>query len=226
MKTDTTRTDSEQEDARNVALAWFGGIYQEVDGFYYYDPPAHGSYAAHTLREIAAKLDEINDRIAPPGSLHAACSAADWQPIETAPENTTLMLYCPYRHESNYERFEVGIASGGRYYEDGTRAQGTWSHHAWATHWAKLPSPPNDKVSHTDPTTTNADTECKKCGQIYNLHYGYEPTPYCDCCAQETVEKLERENAELRGDIALHIENLLRSERECDQLNNKLGGEI
>ena len=36
------------------------GIYQEVDGFYYYDPPGHGSYAAHTLREIADKLDEMN----------------------------------------------------------------------------------------------------------------------------------------------------------------------
>lgn len=40
--------------------AWLAGIYQEVDGFYYYDPPGHGSYAAHTLREIADKLDEMN----------------------------------------------------------------------------------------------------------------------------------------------------------------------
>lgn len=39
---------------------WLAGIYQEVDGFYYYDPPTSGSYAAHTLREIAAKLDELN----------------------------------------------------------------------------------------------------------------------------------------------------------------------
>lgn len=37
------------------------GIYQEVDGFYYYDPPTSGGcYAAHTLREIADKLDEMN----------------------------------------------------------------------------------------------------------------------------------------------------------------------
>ena len=40
---------------------WSAGIYQEVDGFYYYDPlPGTGSYAAHTLREIADKLDEMN----------------------------------------------------------------------------------------------------------------------------------------------------------------------
>lgn len=39
---------------------WLAGIYQDVDGFYYYDPPMNGSYAAHTLREIAAKLDELN----------------------------------------------------------------------------------------------------------------------------------------------------------------------
>ena len=42
------------------AAPWLAGIYQEVDGFYYYDPPGHGSYAAHTLRAIADKLDEMN----------------------------------------------------------------------------------------------------------------------------------------------------------------------
>jgi hypothetical protein len=41
--------------------AWLAGIYQEVDGFYYYAPPGYGSYAAHTLREIANKLDEMNE---------------------------------------------------------------------------------------------------------------------------------------------------------------------
>lgn len=42
--------------------SWSVGIYQEVDGFYYYDPYplGAGSYSAHTLREIADKLDELN----------------------------------------------------------------------------------------------------------------------------------------------------------------------
>ena len=41
------------------------GIYQEVDGFYYYDPPKGGGvYAAHTLREIADKLDALNRELA------------------------------------------------------------------------------------------------------------------------------------------------------------------
>ena len=39
----------------------FDGIYQDVDGFYYYDPPLHcGCFQSHTLREIADKLDEMN----------------------------------------------------------------------------------------------------------------------------------------------------------------------
>lgn len=42
------------------AAPWLAGIHQAVDGFYYYEPPGHGSYAAHTMREIAAKLDEMN----------------------------------------------------------------------------------------------------------------------------------------------------------------------
>jgi hypothetical protein len=40
---------------------WSEHIYQEVDGFYYYDPPPNGGcYPAHILRTIADKLDEMN----------------------------------------------------------------------------------------------------------------------------------------------------------------------
>jgi len=70
-------------------------------------------------------------------------ATADWQPIETAPENVTVMLYCPHRHFANVERIEIGMARSGRYFAHGKPANGTWSHHAWATHWATLPPPPN-----------------------------------------------------------------------------------
>jgi len=40
---------------------WLVGIYQEVDGYYYYAPPGPGSYSAHTLRDIANRLDELNE---------------------------------------------------------------------------------------------------------------------------------------------------------------------
>lgn len=40
---------------------WLPGIYREVDGFYYYDPPSGGGcFAAHTLRAIADRLDKMN----------------------------------------------------------------------------------------------------------------------------------------------------------------------
>jgi hypothetical protein len=57
----------------------------------------------------------------------------DWQPIETAPSDTPVLLYTPNLHESNSERIES------RVYHD-SRAG---SRHAWATHWLPLPPPPN-----------------------------------------------------------------------------------
>jgi hypothetical protein len=57
----------------------------------------------------------------------------DWQPIETAPSDTQVLLYTPNLHESNPERIES------RVYHD-SRAG---SRHAWATHWMPLPPPPN-----------------------------------------------------------------------------------
>jgi hypothetical protein len=62
-----------------------------------------------------------------------------WQPIDTAPENIKLLLYCPELCESNPERIEIGFASRGSYYMGGQKCPGTWSEHAWATHWAYLP---------------------------------------------------------------------------------------
>lgn len=64
---------------------------------------------------------------------------ADWKPIESAPPNTNLLLFCPWRDPTNIERVELGMASHGRVGRHGDRISGTWSHHAWATHWDYLP---------------------------------------------------------------------------------------
>lgn len=58
-----------------------------------------------------------------------------WQPIETAPSDTPVLLYTPQIHETtNLERIEL------RVYHD-SRAG---SRHAWATHWMPLPPAPKD----------------------------------------------------------------------------------
>ncbi len=64
--------------------------------------------------------------------------ARKWQPIETAPVNTEVLLYCPYRCVSNTERIEVSFY---RFGGDG----GSVSQHPWATHWQPLPEPPKEK---------------------------------------------------------------------------------
>ena len=60
-----------------------------------------------------------------------------WQPIETAPSDTPVLLYTPHLHDSNQERVEARVyhASSG----------GSW--HAWATHWMPLPPPPTKEQS-------------------------------------------------------------------------------
>jgi Protein of unknown function (DUF551) len=63
----------------------------------------------------------------------------DWQPIETAPANTEVLLFCPDRGcESNTERIELGMASRGWR----NSVCSNMSYHQWATHWMPLPPPP------------------------------------------------------------------------------------
>ncbi len=55
-----------------------------------------------------------------------------WKPIDTAPVDELVLLFCPRRHFTNCERIEIGAAR-----------TSTGSHHAWATHWAYLPTGPD-----------------------------------------------------------------------------------
>lgn len=67
-----------------------------------------------------------------------AYEAALWQPIETAPHNVEVLLYCPFRAQSNPERIEFGYAVSG----ERRGAYSTMSRHGWATHWRPLPKGP------------------------------------------------------------------------------------
>lgn len=57
-----------------------------------------------------------------------------WQPIDTAPHETEVWLYCPERGITNHERVELGMASHGR-------GPGSKSYHAWATFWQPCKKP-------------------------------------------------------------------------------------
>lgn len=62
-----------------------------------------------------------------------------WQPIETAPRNVAVLLFCPDRGcESNPARIELDYASSGWANEVCNNV----SFHSWATHWMPLPEPP------------------------------------------------------------------------------------
>lgn len=62
----------------------------------------------------------------------------EWQPIETAPHETDVLLFCPDKGIANPERIELGVASHG-WTRNGVSNR---SAHAWATHWMPLPPAP------------------------------------------------------------------------------------
>lgn len=66
----------------------------------------------------------------------------DWNPIESAPINEKVLLYCPDMGITNEERIEFGFAKRARFLPSGDISPGTYSEHAWATHWMKAPDFP------------------------------------------------------------------------------------
>lgn len=86
---------------------------------------AASSAAWDLLRFIDKFLDE-----------QAPVEPQGWQPIETAPADTDVLLYCPDRHYTNPERVELGQAKNTK----------GGSAHSWATHWMPLPSAPSTKA--------------------------------------------------------------------------------
>jgi hypothetical protein len=81
-----------------------------------------------------------------------------WQPIETAPIDSMVLLFCPERHFTNRERIEIDAA----YTSNGTK-------HAWATHWAPLPSgPPAADVEIALAREADAEYHCRMAEEEYN----------------------------------------------------------
>ena len=67
---------------------------------------------------------------------------SSWQPIETAPHETLVLLYSPPAYPSE-AKIEVGFASSGREWpapDGGRYSNRSW--HGYATHWMPLPEPP------------------------------------------------------------------------------------
>lgn len=67
--------------------------------------------------------------------------ASDWQPIETAPHETDVILYC-VAGDRRWQ--EVGFASQGRRVNlgPGRGVASSMSWHGYATHWMPLPDAP------------------------------------------------------------------------------------
>ena len=110
--------------------------------------PTDVQAALEALEEITAYLGS-DDAYWPQGemekvhklveAIRAALEAQQWQPIETAPENELVLLYCPETGcVSNKERVELDYASQGWRNE----VANNMSYHSWATHWMPLPKPP------------------------------------------------------------------------------------
>ena len=90
---------------------------------------AFRAVCSNNLNIILAALDAQSEDMAP----------SAWQPIETAPSNVDVLLFCPDRGcDSNRARIELGCASHGWRNE----VANNMSFHAWATHWMPLPSTP------------------------------------------------------------------------------------
>lgn len=95
-----------------------------------------GPVVAHpeASADIVARQEGYRLRAAK-GHARAAVTAylaAQWRPIETAPSDVPVLLYCPHLHATNPARIEVGV------YHD-THGGST---HSWATHWMPPPPPP------------------------------------------------------------------------------------
>jgi hypothetical protein len=83
--------------------------------------------------EICKAIDHLADQ----GYLS---DRSAWQPIENAPHNELVLLYCPDQGcVSNKERIELDYAVQGYRNE----VSSSISHHGWATHWMPLPKPPH-----------------------------------------------------------------------------------
>lgn len=96
---------------------------EPVGGVWPNDPEREAN--ARLFAAAPALLAEVIER-------RARDAAVAWQPIETAPSDVPLLLFCPDRGAANPERIELREFRNTRGGHE----------HAWATHWMPLPEPP------------------------------------------------------------------------------------
>lgn len=128
---DGVRGDAQQAAALLRALA------AERDALNAVAEDARGD-VAHALHQNAAAYDRgTADMREARSEAVPAAKFGEWQPIETAPHETDVVLFTP---ATKYARamMEVAFASGG-WSRNGISTR--WQH-AWATHWMPLPEPP------------------------------------------------------------------------------------
>jgi hypothetical protein len=101
------------------------------------------AYGPSELRGLADQLSgnqpDVADAVEATADEIERLTRFGWQPIETAPHETNVLLYSPPAPPSFRPVIEVGTATRGR------RAHGVSniSAHAYATHWMPLPLPPS-----------------------------------------------------------------------------------
>lgn len=87
--------------------------------------------------ETAANPLAVRALLAENDALRAELQARQWQPIETAPHETLVVL--GWHDENGVFKQEIGLASAGTRYPGG--ASDMWWH-GRATHWMPLPPAP------------------------------------------------------------------------------------
>jgi hypothetical protein len=92
-----------------------------------------GDYAGWAPEVIEAAEQAISRTLA-----SALAQRDAWQPIETAPPNTTVLLFEP-EVEGRAGSIITGMARWGW----STDTVSNWSENSWATHWMPLPASPS-----------------------------------------------------------------------------------
>jgi hypothetical protein len=90
--------------------------------------------------------DLVHSQLPVQAAIASAVTQA-WMPIETAPHETTVLLYSPPVDGLYDGKIEVGFASSGRRWahpSGGVSSNMSW--HGSATHWMPLPLPPDDRT--------------------------------------------------------------------------------
>lgn len=120
---------------RNVGAERTNGGKGPVSVYLLWRPPASDSVAAETDAAIDAAMRK--EGVMPDYSIHKAVQARQWQPIETAPHETLVVL--GWHDENGVFKQEIALASAGTRYPGG--ASDMWWHGS-ATHWMPLPPDP------------------------------------------------------------------------------------